>query len=196
LAQLQSLADAPNTLREYETIYILRPDTINDKVADVNGRVKTIIEERGGQILNVDNWGKRKLAYEIQKERKGIYLLWSYLGNAEIVAEFERNMRLLDPVMRYMTIKLDSNVATGSRQSEVDGETYERAATTAADEEEIMTGRSAAADSDEDESAEAAPAEAATEEAAPAEAATAEAAPTEAATDATSTEADSTEESK
>ena len=144
MAQLQSLADAPNTLREYETIYILQPDTINDKVADVNGRVKAIIEERGGQILNVDNWGKRKLAYEIQKERKGIYLFWKYLGTPEIVAEFERNMRLLDPVMRYMTIKLDTNVASGSREAEIDGESFERAATTAADEEEIvMTGRAA-----------------------------------------------------
>ena len=148
---LQSLADAPNTLREYETIYILNPDTINDKVAEVNGRVKTIIEERGGQILNVDNWGKRKLAYEIQKERKGIYLFWKYLGTPEIVSEFERNMRLLDPVMRYMTIKLDTNVATGSRETEIDGETYERAATTAADEEEIVTGRAADEAEGEDE---------------------------------------------
>lgn len=153
MAQLESLADAPNTLREYETIYILRPDTINDKVADVNGRVKTIIEERGGQILNVDNWGKRKLAYEIKKERKGIYLFWKYLGTPEIVAEFERNMRLLDPVMRYMTIKLDTNVASGSRQAEIDGESYERAATTAADEEElVMTGRAADESADDDSS--------------------------------------------
>ena len=142
---LQSLADAPNTLREYETIYILRPDTINEKVADVNGRVKSIIEERGGKILGVDNWGKRKLAYEIKKERKGIYLFWQYLGNAEIVAEFERNMRMLDPVMRYMTIKLGTNIADGSRESEVNEETFELAATTAADEEEIITGRGAGA---------------------------------------------------
>lgn len=153
---LQSLADAPNTLREYETIYILRPDTINEKVADVNGRVKSIIEERGGKILGVDNWGKRKLAYEIKKERKGIYLFWSYLGNAEIVAEFERNMRMLDPVMRYMTIKLGKNIADESRESEVNDETFELAATTAADEEEIMTGRGAgaveAADADADDS--------------------------------------------
>ncbi len=179
---LQSLADAPNTLREYETIYILRPDTINDKVADVNGRVKTIIEERGGQILNVDNWGKRKLAYEIKKERKGIYLFWKYLGNPEIVAEFERNMRLLDPVMRYMTIKLDTDVASGSRETEVDGETYERAATTAADEEETMTGRS-------EGEAEAAPAEEAAAETTEAAAET-----TEAAAETTEAAAETTEE--
>jgi len=152
LAQLQSLADAPNTLREYETIYILHPDTINDQVAEVNGRVKSLIEERGGQVLNIDNWGKRKLAYEIKKERKGIYLFWSYLGNAEIVSEFERNMRMIDPVMRYMTIKIDTNIATGSRESEISDESYERAATTAADEEEIATGRAVAASAEASES--------------------------------------------
>ena len=85
MAQLQSLADAPNTLREYETNYILRPDTINDQVAEVNGRVKTIFEERGGQILNVDICGKGKIAYEIKKELTGIYLFWQYLGTPEIV---------------------------------------------------------------------------------------------------------------
>jgi small subunit ribosomal protein S6 len=151
LAQLQSLADAPNTLREYETIYILNPDTINDKVAEVNDRVKTIIEERGGQVLNVDNWGKRKLAYEVKKERKGIYLFWQYLGSPDIVAEFERNMRMMDPVMRYMTIKIDSDVASGSRESAVDGETYEKAASTAADEEELMMGRGAGDESSSDD---------------------------------------------
>lgn len=155
MAILPSLADAPNTLREYETIYILKPDTINEKVADVNGRVKAIIEERGGQILGVDNWGKRKLAYEIKKERKGIYLFWQYLGNAEIVAEFERNMRMLDPVMRYITIKLDTDVPVGGRESEVNDETFELAATTAADEEEIVTGRGAAVEASSDDADEA-----------------------------------------
>ncbi len=96
MAELQSLADAPGTLREYETIYILRPDTLNDKVAEVNQRVRTIIETMGGVVLNVDNWGKRKLAYEIKKELKGIYLFWQYLGPAKVVTEFERNMRMLD----------------------------------------------------------------------------------------------------
>lgn len=145
MAQLQSLADAPNTLREYETIYILKPDTINDRVGEVNERVKGIIEGRGGKVLNVDNWGKRKLAYEIRKELKGIYLYWQYLGNPDIVAEFERNMRMLDAVIRYMTVKLDKDVDPGARPTEIDDETYEKASTTAADEEEIMLGRGPAA---------------------------------------------------
>lgn len=141
MTQLQSLADAPNTLREYETIYILKPDTANERVGELNERVRGIIEERGGKILNVDNWGKRKLAYEVKKELKGIYLYWQYLGTSEIVAEFERNMRMLDAVIRYMTVKVDTDVDPGARVSEVNAETFEKASTTAADEEEIMLGR-------------------------------------------------------
>ena len=141
MAQLQSLADAPGTLREYETIYILRPDTQNDKVAEVNQRVKGIIESMGGVVLAVDNWGKRKLAYEIKKELKGIYLYWQYLATPNVVAEFERNMRMLDPVVRYMTVATERDVDPKERQSQVNDETYVKAATTAADEEELMMRR-------------------------------------------------------
>jgi small subunit ribosomal protein S6 len=141
MAHLQSMADAPGTLREYETIYILRPDTQNDKVAEVNTRVRGIIESMGGVVLNVDNWGKRKLAYEIKKELKGIYLYWKYLAKADVVSEFERNMRMLDPVIRYMTVVNDRDIDPKTRQSEVTEETYQKAAATAADEEELMMRR-------------------------------------------------------
>ena len=149
MAQLLSLADAPGTLREYETIYILRPDTQNDKVAEVNTKVKGIIESMGGVVLAVDNWGKRKLAYEIKKELKGIYLYWQYLATPGVVAEFERNMRMLDPVVRYMTIATERDVDPKERQSQVNDETYAKAAATAADEEELMMRRTDEAAEDE-----------------------------------------------
>ena len=149
MAQLPSLADAPGTLREYETIYILRPDTQNDKVAEVNGKVRGIIESMGGTVLNVDNWGKRKLAYEISKELKGIYLYWQYLAAPEVVAEFERNMRMLDSVVRYMTVVCGRDVDPKARESQVTEETYEKAASTAADEEELMMRRTEEGDGEE-----------------------------------------------
>jgi len=149
MAQLQSLADAPGTLRTYETIYILRPDTQNDKVAEVNQRVKGIIESMGGIVLAVDNWGKRKLAYEIKKELKGIYLYWEYLATSGVVFEFERNMRMLDPVIRYMTIATERDVDPKQKQSQVNDETYTKAATTAADEEELMMRRTEESSEDE-----------------------------------------------
>lgn len=138
---ITSLNDAPGTQREYETIYILRPTTTNDGVAEVNDRVRSIIDTMGGKVLKVDNWGKRRLAYEVAKERKGIYLYWQYLATPGVVDEFERNMRMLDPVIRYMTVKVDADIDPEARPTEVDDEAYERAAATAADEEDMFLAR-------------------------------------------------------
>jgi small subunit ribosomal protein S6 len=149
MQHLQSMADAPGTMRAYETVYVLRGDSTNDQVAEVNGRVRGIIETMGGKVLKVDNWGKRRLAYEIKKERKGIYLYWNYLAGAGIVEEFERNLRMLDSVVRYLTVKKQKDVVPDTMASEVTEESYEKAAATAADEEDMYLRRP------EEESAEA-----------------------------------------
>jgi small subunit ribosomal protein S6 len=138
---LKSLKDEPNTARDYETIFILRPDTTNGDVGTVNTRLRGIVESLGGKVLKVDNWGKRKLAYEVQKQLKGIYLYWRYLGTSGLVEELERNLRMLDSVIRYYTVKIDVDVTPDARPSEVTDETWTKASETAADEEEIMTGQ-------------------------------------------------------
>jgi small subunit ribosomal protein S6 len=143
MARLQSLRDTPNTAREYETIYILRPNTANEGVAEVNAKIKGVIETMGGKIIKVDNWGKRRLAYEVAKERKGIYLYWLYLAQPGIVEEAERNLRMLDNVIRYLTVKVDENVDVGARPTEVDDTTFDKAAQTAADEEDLFLSRGA-----------------------------------------------------
>ena len=155
MARLQWLRDTPNTSREYETIYILRPNTPNEGVAEVNTRIKNVIETMGGKIIKVDNWGKRRLAYEVAKERKGIYLYWLYLAQPGIVEETERNLRMLDSVIRYLTVKVDENIDVSARPSEIDDTSYEKAAQTAADEEDMFLSRGAeetppASDDDED----------------------------------------------
>src|SRR6478735_2332657 len=152
MARLQSLNDTPGTSREYETIYILRPNTPNDGVAEVNTRIRTIIESMGGKVLKVDNWGKRRLAYEVAKERKGIYLYWQYLAQPGVVEETERNLRMLDSVIRYLTTKVDENIDVAARPSELDDTSFEKAAQTAADEEDLFLSRGGdESSSDEDE---------------------------------------------
>jgi small subunit ribosomal protein S6 len=143
MARLQSLRDTPNTSREYETIYILRPNTPNEGVAEVNTRIKGIIEGMGGKIIKVDNWGKRRLAYEVAKERKGIYLYWQYLATPGVVEETERNLRMLDNVIRYLSVKVDENVDVAARPVEIDDTSFEKAAQTAADEEDLFLSRGA-----------------------------------------------------
>src|SRR3954471_4834886 len=141
MARLQSQKDKPGTAREYETTYILRPNTPNEGVAEVNTRIKGVIEGMGGKIIKVDNWGKRRLAYEVAKERKGIYLYWQYLAQPGVVEETERNLRMLDSVIRYLTVKIDEDVDVTARPSEVDDTSYEKAAQTAADEEDLFLSR-------------------------------------------------------
>src|SRR5262245_62968899 len=129
-----SMRDEPGTLREYETIFILRPDTQNDAIGQVNQRVRGVIEQQGGKLLKLDNWGKRKLAYEIKKELKGIYLYWQYLGSSGLVQELERNLRMLDSVIRYYSTIVDADIDPNARPSDVTDESFTAAAATGPDE--------------------------------------------------------------
>jgi len=138
--QQQSMRDEPGTQREYETIFILRPDTNQDGIQAVNTRIRGVIDGMGGRLLKLDNWGKRKLAYEVKKQLKGIYLYWQYLGTSGTVEEVERNLRMLEQVIRYYTVKVDEDVDPTARPQGVDEEAFTKAATTVPDEEELVTG--------------------------------------------------------
>ena len=139
--RLGSSRDMVGRKREYETIYILRPDSTSDVIAQVNQKVRGVIEAGGGNLLKIDNWGKRKLAYEVKKQLKGIYLFFSYLGTAGLLEEVERNLRLTDSVIRYYSVKIDENVDPAARPSEFTEESFTKAATPGPDEEEIATGQ-------------------------------------------------------
>jgi small subunit ribosomal protein S6 len=136
-----SSRDMAGRKREYETIYILRPDSTSDVIAQVNQKVRGVIESGGGTLLKVENWGKRKLAYEVQKQLKGTYLFFSYLGTAGLVEEVERNLRLTDSVIRYYSVKIAENVDPAVRTSDFTEEAFTKAATPGPDEEEIATGQ-------------------------------------------------------
>src|SRR3954449_8207101 len=140
-ARLGSARDMVGRKREYETIYILRPDSTTDVISQVNLKVRGVIETGGGTLLKVDNWGKRKLAYEVKKQLKGIYLFFAYLGTAGLVEEVERNLRLTDSVIRYYSVKIAENVDPAARTSEFTEEAFTKAATPGPDEEEIATGQ-------------------------------------------------------
>ena len=135
-----SMRDEPGTQREYETIFILRPETNQEGITQVNTRVRGVIDSLGGRALKLDNWGKRKLAYEIKKQLKGIYMYWRFLGSTGLVEEIERNLRMIDSVVRYYTVKVDEDVVPDTRPVGVDDESFVKAASTVPDEEELVTG--------------------------------------------------------
>ncbi|NJN24150.1 MAG: 30S ribosomal protein S6 [Acaryochloridaceae cyanobacterium RL_2_7] len=89
----------------YETMYILRPDLTEEQVDQSISKYQDLLKENGAEILETQHRGKRRLAYEIQKLRDGIYIQMNYNGNGEGVKVMEKAMRISEEVIRYMTVK-------------------------------------------------------------------------------------------
>lgn len=101
--------------RQYETTYILHPELDDAERTKVKDRVKAIIEDQfGGEILKVDEWGRRPLAYKIRKEDFGYYVLTRYQSSADTIAELERILRITDPVIKFLTVRLDDDAPLDS----------------------------------------------------------------------------------
>jgi len=107
---MSKVALAPGCAREYETVYILRPNLEKEKADHVAKRVGEAIKGTGGILTAVELWGSRRLAYPIQRHHRGIYIYLKFLGKGDTVAELERQLKLADSVIRYQTIQLRSNV--------------------------------------------------------------------------------------
>jgi small subunit ribosomal protein S6 len=88
---------------KYETTFILEPGLDETRVGDEIERVSQWIKDLGGEVIEVQRWGKRRLAYEIHKKRDGIYTLILYSGPGPVVREVERRMKLNESVMRVLT---------------------------------------------------------------------------------------------
>jgi small subunit ribosomal protein S6 len=91
----------------YETMYILRPDLGEEQVEQAVNKYQNILREQGADNIEIQNRGKRRLAYEINRNRDGIYIQMNYTGPGAAIAPMERAMRLSEEVIRYLTIKQD-----------------------------------------------------------------------------------------
>ena len=94
-------------MREYEVMYIIKPNFEEDKYTEIIEKYNALIQANGGEILKVEPWGKRRLAYEIQKLREGYYVLLRINGEPELPRELERNFKIADEIMRYLVIRVE-----------------------------------------------------------------------------------------
>ncbi len=97
-------------MRKYETIFISDPDLQDQARSELFEKVRNIITRENGILLNFDEWGNKKLAYEIKKKVRGHYVCLTYGGTGALVTELERNFRLSDDVMKFMTILISDEV--------------------------------------------------------------------------------------
>ncbi len=93
----------------YETMYILRPDLTDEQVEQAIGKYENLLREQGGENIEIQNRGKRRLSYEINKQRDGVYIQMNYTAPGRAIAILERAMRLSEEVIRYLTIKQEVN---------------------------------------------------------------------------------------
>ncbi|MFN6036140.1 MAG: 30S ribosomal protein S6 [Dolichospermum sp.] len=89
----------------YETMYILRPDLGDEQIVQQIAKYENLIREHGAENIEIQNRGKRRLAYEIKKHRDGVYVQMNYTGPGTAIAIMDRAMRLSEEVIRYMTVK-------------------------------------------------------------------------------------------
>ena len=92
----------------YETMFILHPDR-GGVVKEYIERFKKVVEEQGGTVSHLEEWGLKDLAYRIAKQMKGYYTLFQYRSGPRAVVELERTMRLTDGVLRYLTVRVDES---------------------------------------------------------------------------------------
>jgi small subunit ribosomal protein S6 len=97
-------------MRRYETIYIANPNLDDEAVKDVVTKFSDLIRKQKGSVVKIDEWGKRKLAYEVKRFDKGYYVLLDFCGFPEMVTELERNLKLDDRILKYSTVKSDEDV--------------------------------------------------------------------------------------
>ena len=94
-------------MRNYETIFVLKPNLEEEKRNELIEKFKSIILS-AGEIVKVDEWGTRKLAYEIQKLKEGYYVLVNFKASTDLPKELERNYRISEDVIRYIVVNLDA----------------------------------------------------------------------------------------
>jgi small subunit ribosomal protein S6 len=95
-------------MNKYELAVVVNARLDDDARADAVEKVKELIERFGGEITNIDEWGKKRLAYEIQKMREGYYYFIQFDAGSDVPAQIESRMRIMEPVIRYLCVKQEA----------------------------------------------------------------------------------------
>jgi small subunit ribosomal protein S6 len=114
------MAETKNLVREYETIYLLKAETPDEQVDEIKERLRGIVSREGGKVIRFTNQGKRKTAFPVAKNSKALFMHCLYLGKPGLVTELERNLKMLDVVTKFQSVKLADDVDFDGRAIEPD----------------------------------------------------------------------------
>jgi small subunit ribosomal protein S6 len=106
-------------LRRYETILIAHVDLSEDELSNLITRYSAIVTGQKGILVKVERWGKRRLAYIIKKQARGFYILLDYAGETVVVNELERNLKINDKILKFMTVLKNDAVNPAALEKEI-----------------------------------------------------------------------------
>jgi small subunit ribosomal protein S6 len=107
-----------STARQYELVYIVTPDASEDQVAAVHTSIEEVIQRYNGTLDKTENWGKKKLAYEIGHHREGTYVVETINGSGELMKELDRRLKVMDDVIRQLIVRVDEELRVAERTRE------------------------------------------------------------------------------
>lgn len=94
-------------MRNYESLYIIHPEVVGDELTAKMEKFQKVLTDQAAEIHKLDNWGVRKLAYPIQKVERGNYVQTLFCAEPEVIAEFERRLRLDEQILRFLTVRFE-----------------------------------------------------------------------------------------
>jgi small subunit ribosomal protein S6 len=112
--------------RKYELVYLASPDATDDQVSELHTQVEAIVQRIGGQITKTENWGRRKLAYEIGRHKEATYVLEVIDGTGELMKEIDRRLKVTDLVIRHLVVRVDEAESVVERKRSTRNESSRR----------------------------------------------------------------------
>jgi small subunit ribosomal protein S6 len=107
-------------MRIYENLFIVKPDATEEEIDHLIEQMsKNITSTPGGTVDKVEKWGKRRLAYRVEKQREGYYILLTFTADSQAVREFERRMRVQDAVIKFLTVRIDETLKRIDKRKKV-----------------------------------------------------------------------------
>ena len=104
-----------STARQYELVYIVTPEASEQEITDLHTQIEQIVQRFGGTFDKTENWGRKKLAYEIGHHREGTYVVETITGTGELMKEIDRRLRVIDPVIRHLVVRVDEELRVAER---------------------------------------------------------------------------------
>ena len=104
-----------SSARQYELVYIVTPDASEQDIADLHTQIEQIVQRFGGTFDKTENWGRKRLAYDIGHHREGNYVVETITGTGELMKEIDRRLRVTDTIIRHLTVRIDEDLKVADR---------------------------------------------------------------------------------